>query len=580
MEVLDEILGSLAESDHFHAENTRIDDLRLNDFVSDIDFGGLSLEDFAASPRKLPRDARHVLDSTSVEDYEKEKDRFQDLHTSILACDGVLESVEGYLTSFRTDLASVSTEIETLQNRSTALNNKVQNRRAVEKCLGPEVEALCISSAVVRKITEGTIDDNWIKALDELERRMKTVDAKLREGKDVKALQEARVFFDEVSTKAVERIRDYVVAQIKALRSPGVNAQVVQQNSFLRYKDVFAFLAKRQPQLSDEISQAYVNTMRWYYSSHFARYRAALEKLSLHIIDQNDVIALDGATKKVARSGAGHDIFSIGRRMDVLRASHQAALPSFAAENDKAAHYLEVPFSAFNLAVIENASAEFSFLTDFFSKQPFQTTIRKFNEIFRPTFELGQSFTKELIEHTLDAFGVLICVRLNQHFAFQLQRRKVPAVDSYINGTSMLLWPRFQKIIDAHCESIRKTTNALPGKPAGSALTLASSPSTAQTTAPHPLAQRYAKFLQGMLALSSEAGDDEPISNSVGRLRDEFKGFLAKLSKGFAEARKRERFVHNNCSLICTVIADTEGKLAGELKAHHMEQRDAIGLDD
>src|SRR3954469_12759153 len=71
---------------------------------------------------------------------DKEKDKFEDLHKSILACDEVLKSVETYLTNFQTDLAAVSAEIESLQNRSIALNTKLQNRKVVEKLLGPAVE--------------------------------------------------------------------------------------------------------------------------------------------------------------------------------------------------------------------------------------------------------------------------------------------------------------------------------------------------------------------------------------------------------------------------------------------------------
>lgn len=578
VEVLGSILGPLEQDGTTHGAGHG--DERPSELFEDIDFNGLSLEEFASANSKAASNGiqRGTRDPPAVEDFEKEKDRFEDLHKSILACDEVLKSVETYLTSFQADLANVSSEIETLQNRSTALNNKLQNRKEVEKVLGPEVEDLVVSPAVVRKIATGQIDDAWIKALDELERRSKSIDAKLKEGKDIKAVQDARPFMDEVSTKAVERIRDYVVAQIKALRSPSINAQVIQQNSFLRYKEVFAFLAKRQPALAEEISQAYINTMRWYYLSHFTRYKTALQKLNVYAIDQTAAIAADGSAVKGGK-GATYDAFSIGRRMDILRTSNDTALPSFAAEEDKGTHYLEVPFRAFNLALVDNASGEFSFLTEFFSKQPFQATRRKFNDVFQPAFELGQALTKELIENSLDALGVLTCVRLNQHFAFELQRRKVPAVEGYINATNMLLWPRFQQIIDAHCESIRKTTASMTGKPAGSALSLTSSPAANQTTAPHPLTQRYANFLQGILALSSEAGDDEPVSNSIGRLRNDFEAFLTKMSKGIAEARKRERFLYNNYSLVCTIIAETEGKLADELKGHYLEKRESLGID-
>jgi hypothetical protein len=545
----------------------------------DIDFGDLSLEQFAnASAQPTSNKALKVTTDAVVEDFEKEKDKFEDLHTSIVACDEVLSSVETYLTSFQADLAAVAAEIETLQNRSSTLNTKLENRKVVEKVLGPEVEAFGIPPAAVRKITEGTVDDSWVRALEELEKRSKSIDMKLKEGKDMKAAQDVRPLIDDVSNKAVERIRDYVVSQVRALRSPNINAQIIQQNSFLRYRGVFGFLAQRQPQLAEEITQAYVNTMRWYYLNHFTRYRTALDHLNIHHIDQSEAIAADPMRKTSKPGAPPHDAFSIGRRMEILRTTNDTALSSYLAEEDKGTHYLEVPFRAFNMALVDNASAEYSFLTEFFTKQSFHATNRRFNEIFQPTFDLGHALTRQLVEQSADALGVLTCVRLNQHFAFELQRRKIPAGEGYINGTNMLLWPRFQRIIDVHCESVRKLTASLSGKPAGSALSLTTSSSAAQTTAPHPLTQRFANFLHGILSLCIEAGDDEPISSSVGRLRNEYEAFLVKQSKSVPEARKRDRFMYNNYSLICTIVADTEGKMAEEFKGYFTDLRDALSV--
>lgn len=490
--------------------------------------------------------------------------------------------MENYLTSFQADLAAVSAEIETLQNRSTTLNTRLETRKEVEKLLGPEVEALSISPAVVRKITDGAIDEAWLKALDELEKRSKNVESKLKSGSSIKAVEDLKPLIEDLKNKAIERIRDYVVAQIKALRSPSINAQLLQQNAFLRYKDLFAFLQRHQPQLAEEISQAYIYTMRWYYLNSFTRYKTALDKLQIHTIDKNDALAQDESARRSTvltgsrQHGAAHDAFTLGRRADTLKSTSTAALSSYHAEESKTSHYLEIPFRAFNLALVDNASAEYSFLTEFFTGQSFHAVNRKFAQIFEPTFALGQALTKQLIESTLDALGILICVRLNQHSAFELQRRKVPAMDGYINGTSMLLWPRFQIVMDQHCDSIRRATSSLPGRPAGSALSLTSSPANAQSIAPHPVTQKFANFAQGILALSSEAGDDEPVHNSLGRLRTDFEAFLTKLSKGIAEARKRERFLFNNYSLVGTIIAETEGKLAEELKAHFAELREEL----
>jgi hypothetical protein len=582
VDVLDRILGPLQVKGQDARGGGGGDDANVPGTPEqDIDFGDLSLEQFASAPapaQPASNKALKVSTDATVEDFEKEKDKFEDLHTSIVACDEVLSSVETYLTSFQADLAAVAAEIETLQNRSSTLNTKLENRKVVEKVLGPEVEAFGIPPAAVRKITEGTVDESWVRALEELERRSKSIDMKLKEGKDMKAAQDVRPLIDDVSNKAVERIRDYVVSQVRALRSPNINAQIIQQNSFLRYRGVFGFLAQRQPQLAEEITQAYVNTMRWYYLNHFTRYKAALDNLNIHHIDQTEAIAADPMRKTSKPGAPPHDAFSIGRRMEILRTTNDTALSSYLAEEDKGTHYLEVPFRAFNLALVDNASAEYSFLTEFFTKQSFHATNRRFNEIFQPTFDLGHALTRQLVEQSADALGVLACVRLNQHFSFELQRRKIPAGEGYTNGTNMLLWPRFQRIIDVHCESVRKLTASLSGKPAGSALSLTSSSSAAQTTAPHPLTQRFANFLHGILSLSSEAGDDEPISSSLGRLRKEYEAFLVKQSKSVPEARKRDRFMYNNYSLICTIVADTEGKMAEEFKGYFTDLRDALSV--
>ncbi|KAF2257830.1 Sac2 family protein [Lojkania enalia] len=553
------------------------------DVVEEIDFGGLSLQDFAAveTPGIRRSSPVHTYSAQSVEEYDKEKDKFEDLHNSIIACDEVLKSVETYLTNFKADLGAVSSEIESLQNRSITLNTKLENRRVVEKLLGPAVEDISISPAVVRKIAESPVDEGFLHALADLEKRSKIINAKVKDNPDVKALQDIKPLIDELTNRAVERIRDYIVAQIKAIRSPSINAQIIQQQAFLKYKELYAFLARHQPQLASGISQAYIYTMRWYYLNHFTRYRAALEKVKLHVLDKYDVLGEDPATKRGPLLGnnrtlsSTHDAFTLGRRLDTLKSPSPNAITAYVAEEEKSAHYLEVPFRSFNIALIDNASFEYTFLTTYFSpSQNYHTISRTFTSIFEPTLALGQSLTKQLTETTTDTLGILLCVRINQHLAFSLQRRKVPTMENYINATNMLLWPRFQQILDLHCSVLQKLTHSLPTRPQTS--NLLSSSTSHQSTAPTPLTQKFANLLQGVLALSSEAGDDEPISASVGRLRSEFEAYLTRLSKSISDARKRERFLCNNYSLVCTILADVSGRMGDESRRHFEDLRDAF----
>ncbi|KAK7745259.1 Vacuolar protein sorting-associated protein 52 [Diatrype stigma] len=588
VDVLNQLLGNGTEDASAPAEqpspSAAATSITASDLELEFDFGGMSLRELALSEDPLT-EGPYVHRSQTVEEYEQEKTRFEDLHRSIRVCDEVLNSVENNLTSFRNDLANVSADIETLQARSTALNVRLENRKAIEKGLGPVVEEISVSPTVVSKIADGHIDEPWVKALAEVDKRVTAYKKSSSGTESTKGLQDLGPLLEKLVLKAIERIRDFLVAQIKALRSPHINAQIIQQQNFLKYKDLFTFLHKHHEALANEICLAYMNTMRWYYHNQFTRYETALRKIKLHTLDKTDVIGNEDTSRKgtVLSSskiaGPPHDAFNLGRRIDILRTGSQAALPSYLAEEDQSTHYLELPFRNFNLALVDNAAAEYTFLASFFAPALGYATIsRHFVYIFDPTFQLGHALTRHLVADTYDALGLLLAVRLNQRSQFELQRRKVPAADGYVNGTAMLLWPRLQLVMSDHCASVRALTQALPGKPATTKAEQAR-----LSAAPHVVTQRFGQLVHGVLCLSSNSaaaadgaaggiGDDEPVVASLRRLRSELEAFLTRYSAAFPD-RRRERFLYNNYSLILTIISDAtsaaaSGKLAAEEQEH------------
>ncbi|KAI9671680.1 MAG: hypothetical protein M1831_003208 [Alyxoria varia] len=603
--VLGRLIGADA-SNHDRADITEYVTRPLHDdapgAVEGVDFGSLTLEEFVErnSDTSTPHSNNAPSHSDrSIEEYEKDRDKFEELHRTILNCDDVLESVETYLTGFHKDLGTVSREIESLQTRSTNLNGKLENRQMVEKLLGPVVEQLSLSPNVVRKISEGAVDDAWVKALEDLQLRAKAIDESLTNGdaKRIKAIEDMKPLVSDLSDKAVERIREYFAARIKSLRSPNINARIIQQQDFLKRKNLFAFLAKRQPALAEDITQAYTNTLRWYYSTHFMRYRDALSKLKLHTTERSEVIGEDPSSSAARSTAAskdttkmpGHDPFNVGRRSEILQRPNGSALPASAAEDSKLPVQLETPFLSFNLALIDNASWEYTFLSSFLPQQ-FSVHAKlapQFTTIFSPSFEIGHNLTKTLTSESYDTLGILLLVRLTQHFAFVLQRRRVPTLDSYINGTSLLLWPRFQLVIDAHCESLKRLASLQPNKLVGTGGSSAASAAFASLsgtssstqashagTAPHPVTQRFANLLRGVLSLSSDTGDDEPVSTSVNRLSNEYENLLNRMGQAFGSGEKgrvgRETFLGNNYSLVSAVLDgnDVRGKLAEDTKHH------------
>lgn len=82
------------------------------------------------------------------------------------------------------------------------LNSQLENRKNVERLLGPAVEEISISPKAVKLIADGPIDDNWIKALNEIETRSKNVEAKASGSASIKALEDARPLLTELKNKA------------------------------------------------------------------------------------------------------------------------------------------------------------------------------------------------------------------------------------------------------------------------------------------------------------------------------------------------------------------------------------------
>ena len=141
------------------------------------------------------------LVSADIPEVEQDKAKFEDLLKSIRACDDVLNSVELNLASFQNDLAQVSAEIETLQARSAALSVRLENRKVVENELGPVVEEISVSPAAVRKLVEGTIDEAWVRALAEVEKRSRALDVKSKEHRNIKGLNDLKPLLENLINK-------------------------------------------------------------------------------------------------------------------------------------------------------------------------------------------------------------------------------------------------------------------------------------------------------------------------------------------------------------------------------------------
>ena len=81
------------------------------------------------------------------------------------------------------------------------MNTRLENRKTVEKLLGPAVEEISISPAVIRTISEEPIDEKWLKALSELDKKSDLINGKFKEPITIKAVTDIRPLLDDLTKK-------------------------------------------------------------------------------------------------------------------------------------------------------------------------------------------------------------------------------------------------------------------------------------------------------------------------------------------------------------------------------------------
>ena len=100
---------------------------------------------------------------------------------------------------------------------------------------------------------------------------------------------------------------------------------------------------------------------------------------------------------------------------------------------------------------------------------------------------------KQVLDASYDAISILICIRVVSQCIRIMQKRCIPALDNFLNGMLINMWPRFQAIVDMHIESVRRIDAAKLISP--------------NDSHPHFIFRRYAEFASSVLTLNQ--GYDE-----------------------------------------------------------------------
>lgn len=507
-----------------------------------------------------------------------------------------LAPIETFLESFNSEICHLSQSLQLLQQQSSLLSDGLDLQREVVDKLNPVILDLMIPPSVAKSVASEPVDGAWIENIRFILEKQQLVDKIKADSSqtyhgDSKAFSELQEGLALLEAKAVERIRDHLIGQIRLLRRSLKTSSQAVQFELLQIREAFAFLKTRHTKLANQLQLAYIYTMRWYYTTRFAKYLYSIEKLKLKNIDPLYVIGgtndqselklgLFGYASAAATSVVGtapkvtltEYLLSAAKRMNILSDKDDEtgrAIPSQIAETTPFQYWPEFPFNQWSNAVLGNVIVEYLFMTDFFyqGSEKFQpvseldgSSSKLSNKdwshvMFEEVYKMGQAFVTWLSapasQHaafgtriasgaaqtytgtpthgSCDAYTILLMIRIIQKKSQALHNEfHVPAMDDYHNALLLKLWPQFTRIIDMNCEAVKR--NILGGQ---------SYHSSELKHAPLTATQQFAQLMVGLLrlAFANDGATDkmelfqrEPIGMSIVRMRNDFENALTKAS--------------------------------------------------
>lgn len=490
-----------------------------------------------------------LLEEESVGDYVASFDSFQDLHQEILATDAVLEKMERLLGTFQSDLSTISDEIRMLQGDSLQMNLKLQNRRALQSLMSDYVGSVVVSPQLVRQICEEEINEAYLGHLSELNKKLDHV--KQQEMQKLPSCAQSAPELEKLRTKAVARIKDFLLQKINSLKKPRTNLQILQRNVLVRFKSMTQFLQEHHSAVADEVKLHYVATMSAVYLKQFRTYVTSLQKLELEYSPTKS----DLLVTNEGQSGAGRlwDNLGLGRSVqlkdkgNVFSLSGRDAIleqldrdPIIAHTNkDKIKYYHEQLFRSHQMLLMDTATSEFLFLNDFFDTKG---EIGLFVEVFGKTTQYFLDALEGFLGNCWDSVGLLLMVRIVDFYRKRMQQRKVSCLDSYLDALQLLLWPRLRVVLDANIVSLRKAYQQNLQPPTNNN--------------PHLVTRRFAELAASLYFLSSseDSGLPDTLQQPLAAMRQEFCTLLSAMANRLDGQDSGLVFLVNNYDLVLTVF--------------------------
>jgi hypothetical protein len=284
------------------------------------------------------------------------------------------------------------------------------------------------------------------------------------------------------------------------------------------------------------------------YYSYFKEYQQRLSKLQFEEQpDKEDLMAAEESSRnktslfsnKVSLKQRS-TTFTLGDRGNVLSSDLEAPIiVPHAAHKMETKYPLEGIFRSHQFAVLDNSCREYLFLTDFFILNPDQA-MDHFNIVMSRSLHLFVKAVEEDFQTSFDTIGLFLCLHLIYRYKLLAHKRAVPALDSYWDSLTKIIWPRFDYLFQLQIQSIKSCdTTKL----------------SSCDTRPHFITRRYAEFSAGIMTVN-DTFPDERVSIFLGVLQTEVENFILKMAARFDSPKDQLIFLINNYDMILSVLLE------------------------
>uniref|UniRef100_A0A670ZSA7 Vacuolar protein sorting-associated protein 52 homolog n=1 Tax=Pseudonaja textilis TaxID=8673 RepID=A0A670ZSA7_PSETE len=447
--------------------------------------------------------------------------------------------MEAMLSSFQSDLSSISCEIQTLQEQSVAMNIRLRNRQAVRGRLSQLVDELMVT------ILETPVTDQaFLEQLNELNNKINAV--KEQAFRETMACTDVADILDKLKAKAVAKIREFILQKVVSFRKPMTNYQI-PQNALLKYRFFYQFLLGHERVIAKEVRDDYVDTMSKIYLSYFKSYTNRLMKLQYEeVAEKDDLMGVEDTGKKdILPEGPSlrsrNTIFTLGNRGNVISSAELEGpiIVPHSAQKSDVRYPFESLFRSQHYALLDNSCREYLFLCDFFLVAG-SPALDLFNAVMGKTLAMFLKHMDAYVSDCYDSIAVFLCIHIVLRFKALVAKRNVPAIDKYWDTLLELLWPRFEYILELNIHSIQSTDPQKLGF---------------LDTRPHYITRRYAEFSSAIVSINQTFPHERTLA-LLGQLQTEVENFVLRVAAEFSSRTEQLIFLINNYDMMLGVLME------------------------